>query len=33
MEEGFKEIVKVNIIPEFKYEQHQDLYHMHLVEK
>ena len=33
MEEGFNEIVKVNIVPEFKYEQHRDLYHMHLVEK
>ena len=33
MDEGFAEIVKVNIVPEFKYEQHRDLYQMYLVEK
>ena len=32
-EEGFTDIVKVNIVPEFKYEQHRDLYQMYLVEK
>ena len=32
-EEGFADIVKVNVIPEFKYEQHHALYHMYLVEK
>ena len=33
LEEGFDEIVKVNIVPEFKYEQHKALYSMYLVEK
>jgi bifunctional polynucleotide phosphatase/kinase len=32
-EEGFTEIVKVNVVPDFKYEQHHILYHMYLVEK
>ena len=32
-EEGFTEIVKVNIVPEFNYEQHRELYQMYLVEK
>lgn len=32
-EEGFSDIIKVNIVPEFKYEQHHTLYHMYLVEK
>ena len=31
--EGFTEVIKVNIIPDFKYEQHHSLYHMYLVEK
>lgn len=33
MNEGFTEIVKVNIIPEFKYNQLKLLYFFHLVEK
>ncbi len=33
LDEGFEEIVKVNVVPEFKYEQHFTLYHMFLVEK
>ena len=32
-EEGFTEILKINLIPDFKYEQHHSLYHMYLVEK
>ena len=31
--EGFTDIVKVNVVPHFKYEQHQALYFMYLVEK
>ena len=33
LDEGFKEIIKVNVVPDFKYEQHKSLYFMHLVEK
>jgi len=32
-EEGFTDILKINLIPDFKYEQHHSLYHMYLVEK
>ena len=31
--EGFSEIAKVNIVPQFEYKQHQSLYYMYLVEK
>ena len=33
LDEGFNEIVKVNVVPEFEFEEHQALYSMHLVEK
>ena len=33
LDEGFEEIVQVNVVPDFKYEQHKALYFMHLVEK
>ena len=33
LDEGFDEIIKVNVLPDFKYEQHQALYFMHLLEK
>lgn len=32
-DEGYDEIVKVNIVPEFEYEQHKYLYSLYLVEK
>ena len=31
--EGFSEIAKVNIVPQFEYKQYQSLYYMYLVEK
>jgi len=33
LEEGFKEIVKVNVVPEFDTKEHEELYYMHLLEK
>ena len=33
LDEGFNEIIKVNVVPEFEFEEHQALYSMHLVEK
>lgn len=33
LEEGFKEIVKVNVVPEFDTKKHEALYNMHLLEK
>lgn len=31
--EGFKEIVKVNVVPKFTVKEHEELYRMHLIEK
>jgi hypothetical protein len=33
MEEGFEEIVRVNLVPEFHSTEHEELYNMHLLEK
>jgi len=33
LEEGFKEIVKVNVVPEFDTKEREELYYMHLLEK
>ena len=31
--EGFTEIVKINFLPVFEFEEHKILYHMYLLEK
>jgi hypothetical protein len=33
LSEGFSEIVRVNFLPVFKFEEHRILYHMYLLEK
>ena len=33
IDEGFAEIVKINFVPKFKYEQHRQIYFMYLQEK
>ena len=31
--EGFSEIVRINFLPVFQFEEHKILYHMYLLEK
>ena len=33
LDEGFSEIVRVNFVPRFEFEEHKAIYSMYLVEK
>ena len=33
LDEGFTEIVKINVVPKFLFEQHRQIYFMYLQEK